>query len=157
MKRYFDLNKLTDNNYCDIIDESYMVEIPNDGKPYGQVDKKVVDISETHEYLAQKALDREMEFKSNFFEITGYGWYRKQPKGYSSAIESLNTVFNAVSVLDLLPMDYIIFYTKPDFTNESQCTDEWLIENSFKNQEMTVEQFGLFYKTAITIWNMQEH
>lgn len=49
MKRYFDLNKLTDNNYCDDL-ESHMVLIPDDGKPYGLVDGNVVDISGNDEY-----------------------------------------------------------------------------------------------------------
>ena len=53
MIRYFDLSKLTDNNYCDVI-ESYMVEIPNDGKPYGLVDGEVKDISQTPEYIAEQ-------------------------------------------------------------------------------------------------------
>jgi len=56
MKRYFDLNKNTDSNYCDVIDSSYMVEIPDDGKPYGLVKNEVVDISQTPEYIAEQAL-----------------------------------------------------------------------------------------------------
>lgn len=109
------------------------------------------------DYEAEQVTKRQEDFESNFFLITGYGWYRKQPKGYSSAIESLNTVFNAVTVLQSLPADYLTFYTAPNFTDEAQCTDEWLIANSFKNQAMTAQDFALFYKTAVTIWNSQEH
>ena len=62
MKRYFDLNLKTDNNFCDAIDPSYMVEIPNDGKPYGLVNNKVVDISKTPDYIA-KQLEEAKEAK----------------------------------------------------------------------------------------------
>lgn len=51
MKRYFDLNKLTDNNFCDDIDESFMVEIPDDGKPYGLVENEVVCVEANQEYI----------------------------------------------------------------------------------------------------------
>ena len=100
---------------------------------------------------------REKEFNNTFFKIAEYGWYKKQPKGYSSAIESLNTIFNAVATIGFLPANYIAFYTKPDFAKKEQCTEEWLISNSFMNTEMTSEQFGLFYKVAVTLWNTQEH
>lgn len=108
-------------------------------------------------YEAEQAEKREEKFKSNFFNITGYGWYRKIPKGYSSAIESLNTVFNAVTVLGLLPAEYLTFYTQPDFTNAEQCTEEWLVANQTKNIQMTKEEFAVFFNTAVTIWNTQEH
>lgn len=54
MKRYFDLNLKTYNNYCDIIDLSYMHEIPDDGNPYGIVDGELKDISQTPEYIAEQ-------------------------------------------------------------------------------------------------------
>ena len=53
MKRYFDLNKLTDNNYCDDLEPNW-VEIPDDGKPYGLVDGEVIDISDMPEYIAEQ-------------------------------------------------------------------------------------------------------
>lgn len=159
MIRYFNLANKTDNNYSvdGTIDESYMVAIPYDGKPYGLVDGKVICLLNTPEYIDEQAENRREIFEANFFLITGFGWYRKVPKGYSSAIESFNTVFNAVSVLGQLPANYIDFYTAPDFYNELECTEAWLVEHSRKNEAMTVEQFALFYKTAITIWNSQEH
>lgn len=55
MKRY--LNKIdeTFNNYADEIDESYMIEIPNDGKPYGLVNGVAEDISQSTGYLEKIA------------------------------------------------------------------------------------------------------
>lgn len=114
-------------------------------------------------YEIEKARLRQKEFENNFFEIPAIegifkgGYYRKQPKGYQSAVESVNTCFNAVTVLGLLPADYLIFYTKPDFTDETQCTEEWLVANQFKNETMTAQEFGQFYVAFMTAWNTQEH
>ena len=101
--------------------------------------------------------ERENLFKKDFFNIEGYGWYRKTPKGYTSAVESINTAFNIVTVVGILPKGSLIFYTKPDFTDETQCTEEWLIENQIKSDEMTATKFGKFYAAFVTAWNKQEH
>ena len=111
----------------------------------------------------EKAKIRQENFEANFFEIPAIegifkgGYYRKQPKGYQSAVESINTCFNAVTVMGLLPAEYLIFYTKPDFTDETQCTEEWLVANQFKNNTMTAQEFGQFYVAFMTAWNTQEH
>ena len=115
------------------------------------------------DYDTEQATKREENFKTNFFEIapieglfTG-GWYRRVPKGYTSAIESLNTAFNAVTVLGKLPADTLTFYTAPDFADAEQCTEEWLVANAFKNAEMTTTEFGAFYATFLQAWNATEH
>jgi hypothetical protein len=105
----------------------------------------------------EKAQERKAEFEKQFFNIEGVGYYRRQPKGYSSALESVNTAFNAVSIMGKLPENTLTFYKAPDFTIEEQCTEEWLVANSFKNAEMTAQEFGQFYASFITAWNMQEH
>lgn len=105
----------------------------------------------------------EAQFNFMFFEIKPIdgvfkgGYFRKQPKGYQSAVESINTTFNAVSVIGSLPANYLTFYSKPDFADETQCTEEWLISNQFKNEAMTIEQFNQFYVAFMTAWNTQEH
>lgn len=103
----------------------------------------------------EKAQQREDNFKTQFFEIQNYGWYRKVPKGYSSAVESLNTASNVVSYIGKLPAGTLIFYQTPDFTQD--ITEEWLIEHQIKNQEMTSQEFGQFYILFMTAWNAQEH
>ena len=105
----------------------------------------------------EKAEIREAGFKTQFFYIENFGWYRKVPKGYSSAVESLNTAFNAVSVLNKLPAGMLIFYETPDFTKPEECTEEWLIEHQIKNQEMTAQEFAQFYMLFMTAWNTQMH
>lgn len=62
MKRYLDLRNSSYNNYCDEIDSHYMVEIPEDGKPYGLVEGIAVDISKTSEYQS-KVTQQENEIK----------------------------------------------------------------------------------------------
>lgn len=115
-----------------------------------EVEQPVILITEEH-------------FLANFFEIPKVdgvfkgGYFRKQPKGYQSAVESINTTFNAVSVIGSLPANYLTFYSKPDFADETQCTEEWLIANQFKNEAMTIEQFNQFYVAFMTAWNTQEH
>ena len=108
-------------------------------------------------YDEEEAAKREINFKSQFFEIPNYGWFRKVPKGYSSAVESLNTAFNAVTILQMLPANMLIFYQEPDFTIPEQCTEEWLIEHQTTNEQMTVQEFGAFYMAFMTAWNTQEH
>lgn len=112
----------------------------------------------TAEEAEQEAEEqREAEFKNKFFEIPNFGWFRKQPKGYSSAVESLNTAFNAVTILQKLPANMLIFYQEPDFTKPEECTEEWLIEHQIFNPEMSVQEFDTFYMAFMTAWNTQEH
>ena len=132
---------------------------------FSQMDVKQSDIDECW-YLAtkcpmktkeQKELEREESFKNNFFKIKDACWFRKQPKGYNSAIESLNTAFNVVSVLGKLPANTLTFYIAPDFSIEEQCTENWLVKNSYKNEEMTPQEFSEFYASFMTAWNNEEH
>lgn len=108
-------------------------------------------------YEQEQADIREANFKSQFFNIPNYGWYRKQPKGYSSAVESLNTAFNAVTIMGLLPANMLIFYQEPDYTMPEQCTEEWLVAHQIFNEQMTAQEFGQFYITFMTAWNTEMH
>lgn len=108
-------------------------------------------------YEQELAEARKEEFLKQFFKIDGYGYFRKQPKGYGSAVESLNTAFNIVTVLGNLPANTLTFYAEPDFTIAEQCTEEWLVENATKNEEMTPSEFGTFYAQFMMAWNTQEH
>ena len=111
----------------------------------------------------EQAQARKTTFENQFFQIPTIenvfvgGWYRKKPKGYASAVESLNTCFNAVLALNKLPADTLIFYTQPDYSNADECTEEWLIAHQFKNEEMTKEQFMQLYSVFMNAWNVTEH
>lgn len=65
MKRYFNLNDNTCNNYCDDIEVSCMVEIPDDGKPYGKINDVVQDISNTDEYKIKTLAEQNAITKAN--------------------------------------------------------------------------------------------
>lgn len=109
------------------------------------------------DYNTEQALIREADFKSKFFNIPNFGWFRKVPKGYSSAVECLNLAFNNVTLLGKLPANTLIFYAQPDFTKPEECTEEWLIEHQTTNNEMSVQQFGEFYAGFSVAWNNTEH
>ena len=115
------------------------------------------ELVENPNYEEEQAEARKQDFLNQFFSLGEYGYFRKQPKGYGSAVESLNTAFNVVTILGKLPADTLTFYKEPDFNDAEQCTEEWLIANSFKNAEMTGTEFAQFYAQFMTSWNMQEH
>ena len=109
------------------------------------------------DYEQEAAEKREADFKSKFFKIPGFGWFRKVTKGYQSAVECLNLAFNNVSILGKLPAETLIFYAQPDFTNPDECTEEWLIAHQSFNAEMTTQEFGEFYAAFSVAWNNEEH
>lgn len=145
---------------CSITDEEWAEYAGTD--KWDIIDGVFTDITDTPEYKQEQADKREADFKSKFFNIEGYGWYRKEPKGYQSAIESLNTAFNRFTVMqkmgiEVFPANVFIFYAQPDFTKSEECTEEWLITHQTKNEEMTVQEFGSFYATFTDAWNTEEH
>lgn len=121
------------------------------------------------DYETEQAQARKTTFENQFFQIPAIenvfvgGWYRKTPKGYASALESLNTAYNNYMAIALInpeakfPANTLIFYTAPDFTKEEECTEEWLVAHQFRNEEMTREQFLLLYSTFSQAWNATEH
>lgn len=100
---------------------------------------------------------READFKTKFFEITGFGWYRKVPKGYQSAVESMNVLFNIANVSNGIQAGLIIFYRQPDFTKPEECTEEWLVEHQIIQPTMTKAEFMALYVAFMTAWNTEEH
>lgn len=156
-----EFDELTKSNFPDL----NLISIEISEEVYNNLDHYMYDNGEivlNPNYDTEQAEKREADFKSKFFEITGYGWFRKVPKGYQSAIESLNTAFNRFTVMqkkgiDTFPANIFIFYTQPDFTKPEECTEEWLVAHQFRNEEMTVQEFGSFYATFTDAWNTEEH
>ena len=101
--------------------------------------------------------DYEANFKRDFFEVQGYGWYRRVPKGYQSAVESMNVLFNIANVAQGIQAGLIIFYQQPDFTDPTTCTEEWLIEHQIIMPAMTLQEFMQLYVIFMTAWNTEEH
>ena len=110
-----------------------------------------------HKTDKEKADEREADFKSKFFNIEGFGWYRKQPKGYQSAVESMNVLFNIANVSDGIQAGLIIFYEEPDFTKPEECTEEWLVAHQIIQPAMTKQAFMALYVAFMTAWNTEEH
>lgn len=152
-------NEIYSTGQCPMVGENVQnIELTEE--IYNNIDHYIWNGSEVvlnPNYEQEQADAREADFKNTFFEIPSFGWFRKVPKGYSSAVESLNTAFNAVTVLGQLPANMLIFYTAPDFTKPEECTEEWLIEHQTRNEAMTAEQFGQFYMAFMQAWNTEEH
>ena len=92
-------------------------------------------------YEQRQAQKREYNFKAEFFNVEGYGYYRKIPKGYQSAVESMNVLFNIANVSQGIQAGLIIFYQEPDFTDPEQCSEQWLIEHQIVMPAMTLQAF----------------
>lgn len=101
--------------------------------------------------------DRKAAFLQTFFKIEGFGYYRRKPKGYQSAIESINTAYNMCKENKGLPAGVFIFYEEPDFTKPEQCTEDWLVEHQIVLPAMNEANFIQLYNLFITTWNTQEH
>lgn len=145
--------KCTNALNVEVTKEIYDDFIENPDKYINQDGKIIINPN----YETEQLKKLEKEFDSQFFEIPNFGYFRRIPKGYNSAVESINAAFNIVAVVGILPKGSLIFYTKPDFTDETQCTEEWLIENQIKSEEMSATEFGKFYASFVTAWNTQEH
>lgn len=134
------------NNNC------YIDEIePEDGK-------RRFEIFEQYQPTAQ---DRKEAFLQDFFKVSlgemGTGYYRKKPKGYQSAVESINTAQIICSKMNGLPAGTLIFYQQPNFNKPEQCTEEWLEQHQIVMPALDVEHFDELYISFIQSWNTQEH
>jgi hypothetical protein len=121
------------------------------------IDGVFTDISDTQEYQEKEAAEREAGFKAKFFYIENFGWYRKQPKGYQSAVESMNVLLNIANLTDGIQAGLIIFYQQPDYTKPEECTEEWLVEHQIILPAMTKAEFMALYVAFMTAWNTEEH
>lgn len=118
-------------------------------------DGNLIDITDTEEYKAKIAKEKETKFFDNFIGIS-IGYLRKMPKGYSSIVEAMNSALNVVYINGSLPAGALTIYPKPDFKTIDDI-EKYLEENSYKNKEMKSEEFGKLYVEFMTAWNNQEH
>ena len=105
----------------------------------------------------EQAKKRKQAFLKDFFKVGDYGYYRRQPKGYQSAVESMNVLFNIANVSKGLQGGLIIFYEEPDFTDPKQCTEEWLVAHQIIMEAMSLQDFLSLYVDFMTAWNTEEH
>ena len=127
---------------------------------YNNIDRYIWDGEElilNPNYDEEQAETREANFKKEFFKVNNFGWYRKQPKGYQSAVESMNVLFNIANVTQEIQAGLVIFYQEPDFTVPEQCTEEWLVQHQIVMPAMTTQEFMQLYVAFMTAWNTEEH
>lgn len=130
MQRFFDLNTLSDRNYVDILDPSYMRAIPDDGKCYKIVNNEIVEDFEK-EILQIK----ELKFKENTQKrdsrlINGVTY--KNVLFDSDTDQKVNLMFAANSMGD---KDKIIWF---GMNNESlECNKQDLINIAVLISDLT--------------------
>lgn len=133
-----------------------VLPLPDDyieGK-YTAKDGKLEQNPDWEEEQTQKRKDA---FLHDFFKVEGFGYYRKEPKGYQSAVESMNVLYNVANITNGLQAGLIIFYQEPDFAKEKECTEQWLVEHQIVQPAMTLEQFMDLYVAFMTAWNNENH
>jgi hypothetical protein len=112
------------------------------------------EIISNPDYEEIKANERKAEFESKFIQ-TIWGWYRKQPKGYANAPQSIDIIFNIVNASGGFTeqvADMMLFYQQPDFDNAEECTEEWLVEHQYKHEPCSIQEFMQFYIAFQTAW-----
>lgn len=110
-------------------------------------------------YEEELAEQRKQEFESKFL-LTSLGNYRLQPKGYANAQQSIDTINNMVNALGSLTeqiSEMVLFYETPNFTDETQCTEEWLIAHQHKAPVMTKEEWTKFYIEFSTLYAKNQY
>jgi hypothetical protein len=128
--------------------------------------RKGYEVKETEEALEawgyteeEKSLQRKKDFESKFLS-TSKGNYRLQPKGYSNAQQSVDTINGMVNALGGLTQQIaqmVIFYPTPDFTKEEECTEEWLIAHQYNAEPMTKEEWTDFYIEFSSLYAMNQY
>ena len=117
------------------------------------------ELMTVEEMEEKEAQDRAKEFYDTFL-ATSKGNYRLQPKGYANAQQSIDTINNMVNALGSLTnqiSEMILFYETPDFTDETQCTEEWLIAHQYNAEPMTKEEWTKFYIEFSTLYAQKQY
>lgn len=115
--------------------------------------------ADTSEYEQEQAQLRQKEFYNNFV-VTSWGAFRKNPQGYSSAVEAVNTIFNMVNVAQSLTAQLaqlLIFYEVPDFTQAEQCTEDWLVAHQKTHEACDLQTFMTWYLEFQTVWAQTQY
>ena len=109
---------------------------------------------------------RQAKFEKEFFlipaatKVNGEDidvYYRRKPKGYSSAVESFLAALSIVSATGSIGADIIKVYPVPDFNDPEQCTEEWLVANQISLPQMNTQEFMALYNKFLVAWNTIEH
>ena len=155
-------NKINGVGQCPILNEEYQnIEISEEvfNAISDDKDRYIWDINNNEiiinpDYEEIKANERRAEFENKFIQ-TSWGWYRKQPKGYANAPQSVDIIFNIVNASGGFTeqvANMMLFYQQPDFDNPDECKEEWLISHQYKHNPCTTQEFMQFYIAFQTAW-----
>ena len=110
---------------------------------------------------------RQAKFEKEFFLIPAATkdaneedidiYYRRKPKGYTSAVESFLAALSIVSATGSIGAGIIKVYPVPDFNDPEQCTEEWLVANQISLPQMNAQEFMALYNKFLVAWNTIEH
>ena len=102
----------------------------------------------------EEAQKRQEAFEKEFIETSmkdshgNNAWYRQIPHGYANAPQTIEIVDKYVRDAQGMTeqiASLLIFYEKPDFAEEEECTEEWLIQHQFNPPvNMTLQQWLAF-------------
>ena len=135
--------------------------------PIGQyilIEENITDGTVNPDY--SEAGERQKAFEKEFFlipaatKVNGEDigvYYRRKPKGYSSAVESLVAAYTIAVAQGKLDAGIIKVYPVPDFNDPEQVTEEWLVDNQISLPEMNTQAFMVFYGKFLVAWNTIEH
>lgn len=98
-----------------------------------------------------------MKQEVNGEEVDVDVYYRRKPKGYTSAVESLVAAYTIAVAQGRLNAGIIKVYPVPDFNDPEQVTEEWLVANQISLPEMNTQEFMAFYAKFLVAWNTVEH
>ena len=73
------------------------------------------------------------------------------------AMDVTNTMVLALGGLTKQITSLVIFYPTPDFTDETQCTEEYLIAHQTNPPEMTLEEWTKFYVQFCQLYATQQY
>ena len=139
-----------------VITEAQAKKIQEDSLYYIISDGKLI---KNPDYDEQKAQEREKEFYSKFL-ATSKGNYRLQPRGYSNAQQSIDTINGNVRALGSLSEEIaqmVIFYPTPNFAKEEQCTEEWLISHQYNITPMTLQEWSIYYLEFSKLYALDQY
>ena len=135
--------------------------------PIGQyilIEENITDGTVNPDYseagARQKAFEKEFFLIPAATKVNGEDvnvYYRRKPKGYTSAVESFLTAFTIATTGGTIGAGLIKVYPVPDFEDPEQVTEEWLVANQISLPEMTAQEFMAFYSKFIVAWNTLEH
>ena len=153
-----EIKTIGDQEGCYIVDKTTGDLIKQNPDKFKIVDNQVIAKTD-EEYQAEQAEKQKQKFYDNFV-VTTWGAFRKTPKGYSSAVEAVNTVFNMVNVAQAFTEELaklLIFYEVPDFADSEQCTEEWLISNQKNHEACDLHTFMSWYLEFQTVWAQTQY